>query len=153
VITDKAQSQDVTKKQACKSNTPLILATPYAHSISKSDKESRKCKRGDEELDVNMEVAEPEPVKKMMTKKKTKAGLKGKKNITRPKLQDKIRAICREVPNLDRVQWTIFLLMMMCANVNCKIQLFRAMWVVMKCKFTHVYLSCHQYNLIVLSQL
>jgi len=153
VITDEAQSQDVTKKQAHKSNVPLILATPHAHSNSKSDEESSECKRGDEELDVDMEVAEPEPVKKKTTKKKTKAGLKGKKNVIRLKLQDEIRAVCKEVPNLDRVQWTIFFLMMMCTNVTCKIQLFRAMWVVMKHKFTYVSLSHHQHNLIVLSQL
>jgi len=89
----------------------------------------------------------------MITKKKTKAGSKEKKNVIRPKLQDEIRAIHKEVPNLDRVQWIIFLLMMTSANVDCKIWLFRAIWVVMKCKFTHVSLSCHQCNLIVLSQL
>ena len=89
----------------------------------------------------------------MITKKKTKAGSKEKKNVIRPKLQDEIRAVCKEVPNLDRVRWMIFLLMMMCANVTCKIRLFRAMWVVMKHKFTHVSLSHHQRNLIVLSQL
>jgi len=138
----------VTKKQARKSNAPLILATPHAHSDSESDEESSECKRGDEESDVDMEVAEPEPVKKKTTKKKTKAGSKRKKNIIRPKLQDEIRAVRKEVPNLDRVRWTIFLLMMMCANVTCKIRLFRAMWVVMKRKFTHVSLSRHQCNLL-----
>ena len=53
----------MTKKQACKSNAPLILATPHAHNNSKSDKESSEYKRDNEESDVNMEVTEPEPVK------------------------------------------------------------------------------------------
>ena len=58
-----------------------------------------EAEESDVNMEVNMEAAEPEPVKKTKTmkKKQTKAGLKGKKKVT--VLQDKIRAIRKEVPN------------------------------------------------------
>lgn len=61
----------------------------------------------DEQLNIDMEVEVQEPGRK----KKKKAGAKGKKKVTMPKLREEIRAIRKEVPNSEighRVQRRFF---------------------------------------------
>jgi len=91
----------VKKKQVHKSKKPQTLATPCVYS----DLENLDNPMDNKESGVTMEAIGKKPVKK------TKEGMKKKNKETVSQLQDKIRAIRKEVPKLEvglRVQLISF---------------------------------------------